>query len=126
MTLAAVYASIVQGFSEAMGGPFVAAVIHSPGVPVIDVGGSIVTPGTPVERACLAQVDVATEAMRGSDGYADGDVRILVLADGLSGTITTDERIEIEDGPSAGLWSIEAVSRDPAGIGFELRGRRSG
>ena len=122
MTFAAAFANIATGFSTAFGAPFASAVVHSSGAPILDDGGSIVTPGDASARSCVAQIDTATDAMRTTDGFVEGDVRILVLADGITGTITTDDRIEIED---AGMWSIQSVSRDPAGIGFELRGRKA-
>ena len=123
MDMAATFASIATGFSSAFGGPFVSARLHHAGSPVIDDGGSIVTPGTATARTCTAQVDVATDAMRLQDGFVEGDVRIIVLSDGLTGPITTDERCEIMSGIFAGMYSVESVGRDTAGIGFELRGR---
>jgi hypothetical protein len=124
MSFASAFANMATGLSAAFGVPFIAGAVHSPGVPVFDDGGSIVTPGDATRRDCMAQVDVATEAMRAAEGYADGDVRILVLSEGLGGTITTDDRIEIDSGPHAGMWLVQAVTQDPAGIGFELRARR--
>lgn len=122
--LADAFASIALAFSDAFEGPFGPAVIHSPGTPVMDDGGSIATPGTPDARDCQAQVDRAGEAMRQQDGFTEGDMAIIVLAATLTGGITTDDRIEIMAGAFAGMWSIEAVARDTVAAGFELRGRR--
>lgn len=124
MNLAAAFAEIATAFSGESGAPFHAADVLTVSAPVLDTGGDIVTPGTLTRRSCLAQADYAGEAMRGEQGWADGDIRILILSDGLTGTITTDDRIEIKTGPFVGTWSIQSVSRDPANIGWELRGRR--
>lgn len=124
MSLAETFAGIALGFSDAIGGPFVEAVVITPGTPVLDTGGDIVTAGSPLNRTCRAQADSATEAMRRAQGFADGDIRILVLSASLDGSITTDDRVEISSGPFAGTYSVESVARDPANVGFELRGRR--
>lgn len=70
-------------------------------------------------EAIKVQLDTATQAMRLSEGYVDGDVRILVLASGVA-MITTD--CEIAAGGTR--WMIESVAVDPAGTYYELRGRR--
>jgi hypothetical protein len=124
MSLADAFADIALGFSGIAGAPFHEADVISVSAPVYDDGGDIVTPGTPTRRSCMAQADYAGEAMRGEAGFADGDIRILILSATLSGAITTDDRVEIKAGPFAGLWSVQSVSRDPAAVGFELRGRR--
>lgn len=124
MSLAAAFAELAIGVSVAMGGPYHAAVLSWPGTPLVDDGGSIVDPGVPINIDCHAQVDSATETMRGDGGYAAGDVRLLVLAPGLSVPLDTDASVTIATGPHAGRWSIEAVSRDPVAIGHECRGRR--
>lgn len=109
-----------------MGGPFVGAKITSPGTPVRDDGGSALPgTGTPTERTCSVQVDVCTEAMRASEGYRDRDVRILVLAGTIDGAVTTSQKVVILSGEHAGTWSIESADRDPAGLGWDLRGRRA-
>jgi hypothetical protein len=123
LNMAAKYASIAQAVSAAYGGPYFDALVLSKGEPVYDDGGSIVTPGTPSSRPCEAQVDAATQDMRREEGFVDGDVRILVLADTLSGTLTTDDRLQILSCPHAGIWSIQTIARDPFGIYWELRGR---
>ena len=103
MDLAAAFAEIALGFSGENGAPFHPAEVMSVSAPVYDDGGDIVTPGQLTRRPCMAQADYAGEAMRGEAGFADGDIRILVLSDTLSGAITTDDRIEIASGPFAGL-----------------------
>lgn len=111
-------------FSQAMGAPYHAAVARWPGTPVVDDGGSIVTPGTPVAKDCRVQVDVATEAMRSAEGFKDTDVRLLVLAASLDGLLDTQAQIEVTEGPNAGVYSLQSASTDPAGIAWDCRGRR--
>ncbi|MFD0848196.1 hypothetical protein [Sphingosinicella xenopeptidilytica] len=124
MSLAAAFADIALSFSAAVGAPFVDANIITPGAATYDSGGDIATPANPTTRACKAQADEASEAMRGENGYADGDIRILILSASFTGSITTDDRVQITAGVYAGTYSVESIRRDPANIGFELRGRR--
>lgn len=124
MDVAAAFAGIAKQFSATFGAGFHAGVARWPGVSVT-VGGSIVTPGTPVEICCLVQVDDATESMRQAEGYRDADMRLLVLAAGLRRDIDTDCSIEVREGPHAGAWKAVSVSRDPAGVYFQCLGRRA-
>ena len=123
LNMAAKYASIAQAVSAAYGGPYFDAIIHSKGEAVYDDGGSIVTPGTPTQKSCQAQVDLATQDMRAAEGFTDGDMRILILAEGIVGAISLDDRVEVLAGPHAGTWLIQSIARDPFGIYWELRGR---
>lgn len=116
-----VFAGIAREFSALGLGPFVdAQVITQVGV-VRDSGGSIASSSTPTTRACQVQIDACTESMRAQAGFTEKDVRLLVID--LTGTITTDESVKVLAGPNAGTWSIEWANPDPAGIGFECRGR---
>jgi hypothetical protein len=81
-------------------------------------GGS--TSESIVEVPCRAQVELADEHMRSAAGATTGDVRILVLAASLTGTITSDDRISV----AGQLYAIAGVERDPANAIFELRGQR--
>jgi hypothetical protein len=125
MNLPAAFASLAQSMSAAFGAPFYAGVVISQADPVTDDGGSISTPGTPLERGCSVQIDVATEAMRRSDGYSDGDVRFIILAATLDGGLDTDASVEVAAGPFAGSWLVSSIERDPAGIGWVGKGRRA-
>ncbi|MET3710409.1 hypothetical protein ABIC65_001089 [Sphingomonas trueperi] len=122
--IAAAFAQIMVAASGALGAGYWPAVARWPGTPVME-NGSIVTPGTPIALDCMAQVDAATEAMRGEASYTDGDVRILVLADTLAGTLDTAARIEITEGPHVGTFMIATCQRDPAAIYWDCRGRRA-
>lgn len=117
------FGGIAAALSTAMGGPYHAAVARWPGVPVYDDGGSILTPGTPIERPCLCQVDVVTDAMRGDVGFVQGDVRLLVLASSLDGALDTDATVEVTAGPHVGVYSVQAMATDPVVIAWDARGR---
>ena len=125
LDLANIYAAKAIAISAQYGGPYHSGLIVDYAAPVYDSGGSIVTAGARQVRECQAQVDSATQAMRAADGYTEGDMRILVLASGLAGAVTTDSRIEITSGPHVGGWLVASVARDPIGVYWELRGRRA-
>lgn len=119
------FADIGLAFSAAFGGIFWPSRIITDTPAEWDDGGSIITPGGIVYRPCQAQVDAATLAMRQTEGFVEQDRRIIVLAATLEGLISTNDRIEILEGPFAALWNIESVSRDTGAAGFELRGRQA-
>jgi hypothetical protein len=48
------------------------------------MGGGTESDGFLPAEAVKVQVDQATQAMRGADGYVEGDVRILMLAHGVA------------------------------------------
>lgn len=121
MNLPAAFAGLATAFAETMGAPFHDAILHYPGTPVYDDGGSIVNPGTPSQVACRAQVDVVTEDMRLDADFLARDVRLLILGPVM---LTTEPELAISAGPFAGQrYSLQSVARDPAGIGWEARGR---
>lgn len=68
---------------------------------------------------CKVQIDAVTYAMQQADGYADGDVRIIVLAAGLAAPITIDHRI-IARGQE---WLVASVEQDAAASHWVCRGR---
>jgi hypothetical protein len=117
------FANIANGFSGMAGGPFVDGVLWWVGTPTMDAGGSITSPGTPVEQACRVQVDVATEAMRADADFQQEDVRLLILASGLLRVPDEAAELSIVAGDHAGRYALQTVGRDPAGIGFECRAR---
>lgn len=118
----AAFASIAAGFADRFGAPFVDAVAWWPGTPVKDAGGSIISPGTPVQYPCRAQFDAPTIAMRQAEGFTEQDARILVLD--FDGTLDADAEIRVATGDNAGQWRLLTVTRDPAGVGYECRARR--
>lgn len=114
------FRAIATGFSSLTGGPYHAATLRWPGTPTLDAGGSITAPGTPVEIDCQAQVDIATEAMRNDADFQARDVRLLILSDTAPDEAAS---LEIAGGDHPGVYSIASVGRDPAGVGYECRGR---
>lgn len=123
MTIQQAFADIALGFSAAGLGAFYDAKAKWPGAAIYDTGGSIATPGTPIEKDCSAQVDAVTEAMRRADTFTEKDMRLLVLAATLDGDLDTGATIEVLGGPHAGSWSLASCDRDPCGIYWECRGR---
>lgn len=121
--LAAAFSQIAGAVSGAVGAGYWPARIISLAEPTFDDGGSLIPGAGPVYRACMAQVDAATESMRQAEGFTEKDQRILVLAAGVAGDITTDDQIEITTGPEAGVWLIQSAARDPLAIYFDLRAR---
>lgn len=124
----AAFANIATGFSNMAGGPFVDAVATWPGTPVMDAGGSITTPGTPASYPCKCQFDAPTQQMREAEGFLQTDVRVLVLAATLHASLApaldTGATIIVASGPNAGRWALITCQRDPAGLGYECRGRK--
>lgn len=125
MDFAGLYDQFAGMFAEDGDGPFWPARIVSQGKMAFDDGGSIVPSQTgPWLRDCLAQVDSADTAMRGQQGFAETDRRMIVPGGSISGPITTDQRIEVRSGPFAGMWSIEAVGQNATASQWVLRGRK--
>lgn len=118
------FASAFASLASAVGAPFYDAVAQWPGTATYDTGGSITSAGTPVELACRAQFDAATQAMRAAEGFLETDVRILVLSASIDGDLDTEARIVVASGDYAGTWALMSCQRDPASIGFECRGRK--
>lgn len=119
-----VFASLATGFADQFGGPFIEVTAVWPGTAVYDDGGSITTPGTPVEKDCRAQFDVPTEQMRNDPGFLARDMRLIVLAGTLDGTLDSLAKVVVASGEHAGTWSLESVQGDPVGIGWECRARK--
>lgn len=119
-----VFASLAVGFADQFGGPFIEVTAVWPGTAEFDAGGSIVTPGAPVSLPCKAQFDSPTESMRNDPGFLSRDVRLIVLAGALAGTLDSAAKVVVASGEHAGTWSLESVTGDPAGIGWECRARR--
>lgn len=119
-----IFASLATGFAAQFGAPFQDVTATWPGTAVYDDGGSIVTPGTPVSLPCKAQFDVPTEAMRSDPGFLEKDMRLIVLTATLDGTLDSEAKIVVATGEHAGTWSLESITGDPAGIGWECRARK--
>lgn len=119
--LDAAFRQVATAVSGAVGGPYHPAVLHYPGVPIKDDGGTIIDPGTPYEVECQAQVDVATEAMRQSEGFLEKDVRLLILGPDALDTVP---ELAVTEGPFAGQrYVLHSAQRDSMGFAWECRGR---
>lgn len=116
------FASLATGFAAQFGAPFEDATATWAGTATFDTGGSITAAGTPVSHACKAQFDAPTQAMRAAEGFMETDARVIVLA--FAATLDTRARIVVASGANAGTWELLSVVRDPAGIGYECRGRK--
>lgn len=123
MSVAAAFADISAQFSAVFGGPYFDAMVMTPGVPVTDDGGSIVTPVASTERTCQCQVDDCTEDQRAEAGYTDKDVRLLILTATLAGGLDTEDTLTVLGGPRAGSYSVQSVSGESFGIYWQCRGR---
>ena len=119
--MADAFAGIAAQLSQSMGGPYHAARVTWQGVPTLDDGGSIETPGTPISYDCMAQIDIVTQAMRSLPEYTDKSVRILVLQ--LERKIDTDARVTVSAGPNQGAYLIDKVMDDAAGVYHDCLGR---
>lgn len=109
-------------FGEAFAGLYLPAVLHRDGTePEYDERGRITGYSDAADIDCRAQVDAASYAMRQTKGFAEGDVRIIVLSAGLGIAITTDYAITV----SGKRWLIASVERDAANSHYILRGRRA-
>lgn len=117
-----VFSNLATGFAAQFGAPFGDATATWPGTATLDSGGSITSAGTPVSLACKAQFDAPTQAMRAAEGFMETDARVIVLA--FAASLDTRARITVASGANAGTWELLSVVRDPAGIGYECRGRK--
>lgn len=124
--LAAAFSDIAIGISAEFGGPYVLARVIDQAADDLDDGGSIPdNPADPTMRDCMVQVDLATEAMRQSEGYAEGEARFLILVNTLSGSLSTDATVEVLAGENAGSWLVSSIERDSMSIYWQGRGRRA-
>lgn len=106
-----------EAFSKLSCSPYIEAEILSTTAPLLDAGGSIAQAGTAIRRPCRCQVDSASFTMRQSDGFVDGDVRLLII--GLDGELTADDRALV----NGVTYLIRSVQTDPSGIGFDCAAR---
>lgn len=105
-------------FGAAFGGFYLDATLHAgTGEPIYDAGGNIIG-YTGGDTACKAQVDAATDAMRRADGYAEGDSRIIVLAQGI-GTVDSDNEITVREK----RWRLLSAELDAAASHWVCRAR---
>jgi hypothetical protein len=106
-------------FGAAFSGIYLDATLHTgTGAPVYGAGG-VITGYAGGDKAVKVQVDAATDAMRRGDGYAEGDVRLIILAQGI-GSVTSDHRLTV----GAVAYSLQSTELDAAASHWICRGRR--
>jgi len=109
---------IASIFNSALLGLYLPAVIHAgTGEPIYGPGGTI-TGYVGGDTPARAQVDSATDAMRRADGFSEGDVRLIVLAQGV-GDLNSDCEVTAR-GVRYRLLSVEL---DAAASHWVCRGR---
>lgn len=123
--LAERFAGVARAVSARFGGPYHPGKLVWQGEAEEDGGGSIVSPGEPVEHDCSVQIDNVTEAMRLEAGYTDKDVRLIILAPGLGRPVDTDAALEVLAGPHIGSYTIAGQSLDTLGFAYDGRGRQA-
>lgn len=105
-------------FGAAFGGLYLSATLHAgTGEPIYDDDGNVIG-FEGGDTACKAQVDAATDAMRRADGYAEGDARIIVLAQGI-GTVDSDNEITVR----GKRWRLLSAELDAAASHWVCRAR---
>lgn len=127
---AALFGELLAGMSAVLGGPYHAGKVVDQVDVELDEGGSISDSAEPTERDCMVQVDAATWSMRHAEGFVEGDVRFIILASSLAGSLDTDAQVEVLAGDSVpadfvGMWMVSGIERDPVGVGYVGRGRRA-
>lgn len=111
--IAAVFASALSPF-------YLDATLHAgTGDPIYDDEGNITGYNGAGDVPIKCQVDSATEFMRQADGFAEGDVRLVILAQGI-GPVNTDMRVTVR-GAEHLLLSAEL---DAAASHWVCRARR--
>lgn len=111
---------IAAAFAAVFNGVYLDAALYRSAEYADDGAGGGSGPGFMAAEAVKVQIDNATDAMRGSDGYVEGDVRILMLAHGVAAPDT-----DAEVAAGGVRYMIESVGTDPAGSYYELRGRKT-
>jgi hypothetical protein len=110
--LAAVFHAVFSGL-------FLDGTLHAgTGEPVYNEYGDIIG-YSGGDTAVKVQTDATSEGVKASAGYAAGDVRLIVLAQGIP-TITTDH--EVTDG-HGDRYRVHDVEQDAARSHYVCRGR---
>jgi hypothetical protein len=108
-------------FSSALSGLYLDGTLHTgTGEPIYDDDTGDITGYTGSgDVACKVQIDAATNAMRQADGFAEGDCRAIILAQGI-GTVTSDWTLTArgED------WRLLSADLDAAASHWVCRARR--
>ena len=114
---------MVAIFGAGLGWLYPDGFLHRDGTdPVYDDEANITGYSSAAAIPCKVQRDKATYAMRQAEGYSEGDVMLIVLAEGLSVEIPTDYRISDGQGIK---WMVQSAELDAAGSHWICRGRRA-
>ncbi|WP_305097483.1 hypothetical protein [Croceibacterium aestuarii] len=107
-------------FSAALSGLYLDATLHAgTGEPIYDELGNVIG-YSGGDTAIKAQVDQASEAMREASGFAEGDVRLIILAQGI-GDVTTDMQVTVR----GATFSLYAAELDAAASHWICRARET-
>jgi hypothetical protein len=105
-------------FHSAFSDMYLDATLHSgTGDPIYDDDGNI-TGYNGGDTPAKCQVDAATDAMRRAEGFAEGDVRVIILAQGLP-DVTDDHQITVK----GARYLLAGPSLDAAASHWVARGR---
>lgn len=85
-----------------------------------DSGGSQTVSVT--KHPVKVQTDTVTEAMRQAAGYTDDDVMLIVLTDGLSVSINTNDHVIDGRGDK---WAVTMPDLDPCASHWTIRGQKA-
>ncbi len=106
-------------FAAAFGGMYLDGTLHGgTGDPVYSDEGDISGYSGAADTPVKVQIDRATSAMRAADGFAEGDVRVIILAqDGM--TLTSDSEVT-----ARGMrYRIQSAELDAAASHWMCRAR---
>lgn len=107
-------------FGAALAGLYLPGTLHRDGAdPIYDNEGNIIGYGGGADASCRCQIDAATYAMRQTEAYSEGDVRIIILSAGLGVEVTTDFQVSAK----GKRWMIASAERDAAASHWICRGR---
>lgn len=108
-------------FNAAFSGIYLPGTLHAgTGEPIYDDDTGEIIGYEGGDLPCKAQVDAATDAMRRADGFAEGDVRLIILAQALP-ELNSDHEVSV----SGKRYRLQSVERDPALSHWVCRGRRA-
>ncbi|OGT55483.1 MAG: hypothetical protein A3E01_09245 [Gammaproteobacteria bacterium RIFCSPHIGHO2_12_FULL_63_22] len=112
---------IASVFGSVFGGLYPDGLLHRDGTePVYDSFGNITGYSTAEDIAIKVQRDACSYSMQRAQGFSDGDVMLIILADGLDILVTTDMHVTDGDG---NRWMVKSADLDAASSHWVLRGR---
>jgi hypothetical protein len=105
-------------FNAAFSDMYLDATLHAgTGEPIYDAAGNI-TGYLGGDTPARCQVDAATDAMRRDDGFSEGDVRLIILAQGLP-AINDNHQLTVK----GVRYFLASPSLDAAASHWTARGR---